>query len=296
MEKAAGRCSAAFFFFSINLAKTNICCITLGLQYYSGNAWPNSTFQSKMHCMDDSGMIINPGREKGEPQLPPAGMFLINPAEAEAGRLLAKTRSGGQHFLFNSRLTVIPAAPPAGSFFIAGPAVGAPMAVLTLEKLIALGAQRIIVYGWCGSLNDTLHIGDILLPTWAVSSEGTSTHYPVDARPESHASTRQLLSDHLTAQGLNVRTGPVWTTDAPYRESVAQVKSFGARDILGVDMEYAALAAAAAFRKIELTAVLLVSDELWSGKWQPGFRTKSFRKKSRDILHFLANFCSINST
>jgi uridine phosphorylase len=243
-----------------------------------------------IELMNDSGMIINPGREKGDPELPAAGMLLINPAEAEAGQRLGKKRAGRQHFLFNSRLSLIPAAHPAGSFFIAGPAVGAPMAVLTLEKLVALGAHRIIAYGWCGSLSDNLHIGDVLLPTWAVSNEGTSAHYPVTSRPESHETTRQLLSDQLTAQGLTVRTGPIWTTDAPYRESGDQVSRLGEQGVLGVDMEYAALVAAAAFRKIELTAVMLVSDELWSGKWKPGFRTKDFREKSRDILNYLTEF------
>jgi purine-nucleoside phosphorylase len=246
--------------------------------------------------MDDTGMIINPGREKGETLLPPAGMLLVNPAEAEAGLSLAKSRNGMQHFLFNSRLALIPAEPPAGSFFIAGPAVGAPMAVLTLEKLIALGAKRIIVYGWCGSLCETLRIGDVLLPTWALSEEGTSAHYPVNRRPESHPSVRQFLVDGLTAYGLDVRSGPVWTTDAPYRESMEQVKRLGQEGVLGVDMEFAALIAAAAFRKVELAAVMLVSDELWSGRWNPGFRTKDFKKKSSNILHFLADSCSGLST
>ena len=237
-------------------------------------------------------MIINPNREKGEPELPASGMLVINPAEAEAGRRLAIKKNGKQHFLFNSWLALIPAAKPAKSFFMAGPAVGAPMAVLTLEKLAALGARQIIIYGWCGSLSNTLHIGDVLLPTWAKSDEGTSAHYPVNARPESHTPTRQNLSKGLAAQGLTALSGPVWTTDAPYRESVAQVNQLSEQNILGVDMEYAALITAAAFRNVELTAVLLVSDELWSGKWNPGFRTKGFKKKSRDILHFLADFCS----
>ena len=61
---------------------------------------------------------------------------------------------------------------------------------------------------------------------------------------------------------------------------------------MGVDMEFAALAAVAAFRKIKLTAVLLVSDELSSGSWNPGFKTKAFKKKSSEILHFLADFCA----
>ena len=246
--------------------------------------------------MNDTDMIINPGREKGEPELPADGMLLINPAEASAGRNLAKNRNARQHFLFNSTLAVVPAAPPAGSFFIAGPAVGAPMAVLTLEKLIALGARRIVVSGWCGSLNNKLRIGDVLLPTWAISDEGTSAHYPVNQRPESNAAIRQLLADGLSAEGVKVHTGPVWTTDAPYRESLSQVARLAGQGVLGVEMEYGALIAAASFRNVELSAVLLISDELWSGKWNPGFRTKAFKRKSSGILHFLADFCSRLST
>ena len=268
----------------------------LALAHRSGFLVPIRVFHCMIGEVNDTGMIINPGREKGEPLLPPAGILLVNPAEAEAGLRLAKKRNGRQHFLFNSRLALIPAAPPAGPFFIAGPAVGAPMAVLTLEKLIALGALRIIVYGWCGSLTETLRIGDVLLPTWASSDEGTSSHYPVNRRPESHPAARQFLVDGLTAHGLKVRSGPVWTTDAPYRESAEQVNRLGRKGVLGVDMEFAGLIAAAAFRSVELTAVMLVSDELWSGRWNPGFRTKDFKKKSSNILHFLADFCSAIST
>ena len=242
--------------------------------------------------MTDTEMIINPSRDSSDPELPTAGLFLINPTEANAGLTWAKNSGGQEHFLFNSRLALIPGSGHSSPLFIAGPSVGAPMAVLTLEKLIVLGAKRIIVYGWCGSLNDTLQIGDVLLPTWAISDEGTSNHYPVSPRPESHAPTRQILGDRFAAQGLTALSGPIWTTDAPYRESITQINQLNQQNILGVDMEFAALIAAAAFRKIELTAVMLVSDELWSGKWNPGFRTKGFKKKSRDILHFLANFCS----
>lgn len=242
--------------------------------------------------MKDTEMIINPERSKDEPELPKTGLLLINPAEATQGLRLAKNIGGHQHFLFNSKLTLVPAALPANSFFIAGPSVGAPMAVLTLEKLIALGARQIIAYGWCGSLTSIIQIGDVLLPTWAKSTEGTSAHYPLGSRPESHIPTRKLLSKGLTDAGITVHTGPVWTTDAPYRESATQVRELGTQGIMGVDMEFAALAAVAAYRNIEFSSVLLVSDELWSGIWNPGFRTKVFKKKSSDILHYLADFCS----
>lgn len=242
--------------------------------------------------MNETTMIINPCKEKGDPELPIAGMLLVNPVEAQAGHRLAEKRNGRQYFFFNSRLTVIPAGPGTESFFMSGPAVGAPMAVLALEKLVALGAQRIIVYGWCGALHESLRIGDVLLPTWAHSNEGTSAHYPITSRAASHAATRQRLADSLNEKGLKVHIGPVWTTDAPYRESVTQVCKLGNEGILGVDMEYAALVAAAAFREVQLNAVLLVSDELWTGRWNSGFKDKGFKRKSGDLLHFLADFCA----
>lgn len=242
--------------------------------------------------MGNNEMIITPSKEKGEPELPPTGLFLINPVETAAGMQLAKQRGGQRYFLFNSKLALIPETPSGSAFFVAGPSVGAPMAVLSLEKLIALGARCIIIFGWCGSLNISLRTGDVLLPTWAISDEGTSAHYPVKSRPESHGPTREKLAEGLAKLGIKTIPGPVWTTDAPYRESRLRVKQLNTHGIFGVDMEFAALASVAAFRKIDITAVLVVSDELSSGTWKPGFKTKEFKKKSREILSYLIEFCS----
>ncbi len=236
-------------------------------------------------------MLINPCRSKGDPDLAGYGLLLINPSEAQAGFTMAKNLAGRNHFLFNSRLAQIPANKVEDTFFMAGPAVGAPMAVLTLEKLIALGGTKFIVYGWCGSLHTSLRTGDVLLPTWALSDEGTSAHYPVPDRPESCRATRNLMEQGLAAQGHTVISGPVWTTDAPYRESRQKIKALGGQGILGVDMEFAALSGVAAFRNVELTGVMLVSDELFHEQWQPGFGNKSFKEKSKAILNYLVEFC-----
>ena len=48
-----------------------------------------------------------------------------------------------------------------------------------------------------------------------------------------------------------------------------------------------ALATVAAFRKIELAACFLVSDELWKSQWQPGFKSKTFMAKNKQVLNCL---------
>ena len=59
-----------------------------------------------------------------------------------------------------------------GPLFLSGPFLGAPYAVMGMEKLIALGANRIWVLGWCGSLQPHLRIGDLVVPVSALSEEG----------------------------------------------------------------------------------------------------------------------------
>ena len=235
-------------------------------------------------------VLIEPSRAKGEPELSGTGLLLINPGEAEQCGRLSKEFGLQRHFLFNSKLYSNHEKDPA--FFWAGPMVGAPMAAMTLEKLIALGGKRFIVYGWCGSLHQDLKVGDILLPTWATSEEGTSAHYPTERQPAASDPLRLQLASHL-GEDLHLKTtsGPVWTTDAPYRETRQKVTSFQEQGILGVEMEFAALAAVAAFRGVELAAALLVSDELWREQWTPGFKRKDFRKKNSTITKSLLQLC-----
>lgn len=228
--------------------------------------------------------IISPRREKGEPLLPASGLFCVNPGDARYLGGRAEKLGASRHFLFNSTLQVISGNSGSEGVFVAGPAVGAPMAVITLEKLVALGARQVIVYGWCGSLNPALRTGDLLLPTWAFSEEGTSSHYPIQGRAASSEALRNDLHRYLRAEGFASREGPVWTTDAPYRETRAKVVDYAGKSILGVDMEFSALATVASYRRIDLAALFLVSDELWHQSWQPGFKGKTFSAKNRRIL------------
>jgi len=236
-------------------------------------------------------VVISPRREKGESRIADTGLLCVNPTETRNGIRLAKKQNAKRHRLFHSNLYQIPAPDQGYPYFIAGPAVGAPMAVLTLEKLVVLGAQRIIIAGWCGSLHRSLRIGDVLLPTWALSEEGTSRHYPVDRQVNSSTEIRKVLAAHFMDNRIRAVEGPLWTTDAPYRETRSKVTDYSRQSILGVDMEYSALCTVASYRNVEIAAALLVSDELWRSPWQPAYRNKEFKKKSAIMVQVLLDCC-----
>jgi len=237
-------------------------------------------------------VLINPVREKGEPLIPGTGILCINPSDA--GFLIKKAEENGakRQFIYNSKLFVVNPERSTRGYFIAGPSVGAPMAVMTLEKLIVLGAKKIIVSGWCGSLTPTLKTGNVLIPTWSISEEGTSQHYPLNHRPESSPELREKLQIALTNNEIPSQKAPIWTTDAVYRETRAKIAEYRQKSILGVDMEFSALVTVANFRGIELAAAMLVSDQLWGDKWQPGFSGKGFREASRKFQNSLFKLIS----
>lgn len=171
-----------------------------------------------------------------------------------------------------------------------GPVIGAPYAAMLLENLIAWGTRQLIFFGWGGAVAEDVRIGDIILPTGAMSDEGTSRHYGYTAGEviqPSRALTRKI-GRALGSAGLHAHRGPVWTTDAIYRETAAKVDRFRRAGALAVEMELAALFAVARFRGIEAAAVLAVSDELSLLKWRAGFGDKRFKQARRRIVDLLA--------
>jgi len=165
------------------------------------------------------------------------------------------------------------------SFTLAGSFLGAPQAVMGMEMIIPLGVKRIWVFGYCGSIDPTLRIGDLVIPTSGISEEGTSQHYPIGERPlATDTALNEILVEALEKEGQTFRRGMVWTTDAPFRETPSKVKEFQGRGVLAVDMEMSALMTLAIFRDVKLTGLLVVSDELFDLKWNPGFSSPEFHK------------------
>jgi len=167
---------------------------------------------------------------------------------------------------------------------VAGPALGAPYAVMVLERLIALGARVILALGWCGSLQHHVKVGSLVIPTAAVSGDGTSPHYlPKGTQPAApHPELTRLLQEQLQDSEIPRHCGPVWTTDAFYRETPEQVRHYQAQGVLGVDLELAALFAVGRYRQAAVAGLLAVSDELADLTWRPGFRTPAFKQARRE--------------
>lgn len=240
--------------------------------------------------------LINPMKGRRTPDVGPTVVMTATLGDlGQMCRLLGFQPEGGGRSFFNSRLFVENGRYEGIS--IAGPFMGAPHAVILLENLIAWGARRVIFLGWCGSMAEEISIGDIVVPGGAIADDGTSRHYRRDDNDLAHPST--WIQDHLRRVLASRKTayheGLIWSMDAIYRETPAKIAFMQERRAVAVEMELAAVFNVARFRHIDVGALLVVSDELASMTWKPGFTSEHFKQQRKTACEVISALCRILS-
>ncbi len=164
---------------------------------------------------------------------------------------------------------------------------GAPATVMVMEELIACGARAFIGLGVAGSIQPEAPLGTCFIPTSCIREEGTSPHYLTSEeglRPAQRLV--RALEKARVKKSVTAYTGPLWTTDAPYREMVTTIENYRLRHVLGVDMETSAMYALGVYRNVEVCNFLVVNDELWRD-WRPANgrpELASTMKKAEEVV------------
>ncbi len=109
------------------------------------------------------------------------------------------------------------------------------------------------------------------------------------AYPSGHIleETKKAFRDH----DLSFHEGLVWSTDAIYRETRKKVEHFQKKGVLAVEMELSALFTVGSCRNVEVTGILVVSDEVATYKWRTGFKERDFKKARRAAVEVISILC-----
>lgn len=243
--------------------------------------------------MDKHNAIINPQKGKNSPILAPFAVMVSSQDDLVFICHQLKFEKNDCRDLFMSHL--YHKQQTGGGFSVTGPLIGAPYAVMLLETLIAWGARKILFLGWSGAISETVKIGDIILPSSSIIDEGTSKHYQQNHYDRSSPSDAMMaeIKQALKSNHLNYHEGVVWSTDAVYRETRDEVERYQEKGVLAVEMETSALFTVARFRNVEVGAILVVSDDLSSFKWQPGFKNSNFKQGRVAACSLIKNLCQI---
>jgi len=241
--------------------------------------------------------VVQPGGGRPGPDVGAVALLVSNQADGlqicrqlapadmtEARLFMSWRRTGGQD---------------AHRYSVVAPFIGAPYAVMLAEVLWAWGVEILYVMGWCGALDAHMSAGDILVPDGAWIDEGVCSHYLPDNQYVDRIGTaayvdavdgsaHRRLRAMLDTAGMAYRRGPIWSTDAIYRETPAQIAGFQSLGALAVEMEMAALFSAARYRGKDIAAALVVSDTVSTTRWKPGFGAAAFKHSRRRLAALLA--------
>ncbi|MFF5980670.1 nucleoside phosphorylase [Streptomyces olindensis] len=141
--------------------------------------------------------------------------------------------------------------------------LGAPATALVLEQLASLGASAVVAVGTAATLSPELDAGSVVLCDRALRDEGTSHHY-APAAPYAYAdpALTSAYACSLSAASLPYTPAVSWTTDAPYRETKAEVEAYQRCGLTTADMEASALFTVAAYRGVAAAVGMAIADSL----------------------------------
>ncbi len=146
-------------------------------------------------------------------------------------------------------------------FGIIARTIGGPYTVLVAEQLAACGVRMIVGLTSAGRIGLRLPIPGVVIVERAIRDEGTSYHYlPAGESVAAPAGVADALEAEVSAIGLPVERGLVWTTDAPYRETAEQIDRYERMGALAVEMQAASLFAFAMARRVAVGMVAHVTN------------------------------------
>jgi uridine phosphorylase len=151
----------------------------------------------------------------------------------------------------------------------------APDTAITTEILCGAGAQSLIRVGSCGSLQENVKIGDLVIVIGALRGDGTSRYYV--SENFSTVAHREIINAlKAAADSLDVRyhLGWIFTTDALFQETPELIQQLSEQNVSSIDMVTSTFLTVTQVRGKKAGAVLAVSDECLHGRF--GFRDPAF--------------------
>lgn len=146
---------------------------------------------------------------------------------------------------------------------------GSPMVMELAEELAVMGAKRLILMTWGGTLQKDQKPGDIIVCNRAIRDEGASHHYLPPAKyVDADGLLVSKLVNSIRSRGAQCTIGTTWTTDAPYRETREEVMQYQAEGVKTVEMESAGLFTVGQVRGVQTASVVIGMDSLASLRWQ----------------------------
>jgi len=152
--------------------------------------------------------------------------------------------------------------------------IGGPSMAIAVEELGELGVDTFIRVGTCGAAQAGIHVGDLVIATGAVRSEGTPDAYvPREFPAMASIEVVVALAEAARAEQVPHHVGVIRSVDALYSdlapdrmprpaEARAEIEMWARAGVLANDMESSTMMVVSSIRGYRSGVILLVVDEL----------------------------------
>ena len=138
---------------------------------------------------------------------------------------------------------------------------------ITTEVMCNAQIQNIIRIGTCGSLDENIKVGDIVIVDKVIRGDGVTPYYvKPDFVTQADKKIADTLYDVAKGMGINVHRGTTWTTDALLRETREIVEAKRKEGAVAVDMVSSTMLTIAQTYNIKAGSILAVSDNVITGE------------------------------
>ena len=187
----------------------------------------------------------------------------------EGAQLVAQNR---EYTTYTGRLDGVPVS-------VTSTGIGSPSIAIAVEELSAIGAQTLIRVGTCGSMQNYLRTGDLVIAVAAVRDEGTSPQYiPLSYPAVAHFQTVLALQQAAHEVGVRAYTGIIRSSDALYADLAPHTlplahltggtagRMWSEAGVLCADMEASTLFVVGTIRGLRTGTVLQVVNATGDGE------------------------------
>jgi uridine phosphorylase len=208
------------------------------------------------------------------------GAYVLVPGDPFRTKLIAEHLEGAEEKAWSREFRTFTGHLGATPVSTCSSGIGGPSMAIAVEELGELGVHTFLRVGTCGAAQPGIHLGDLVIATGAVRSEGTPDGYVPREYP-AIASHDVLTACLEAARAAEVphHLGVIRSVDALYsdllpermprpQELRAELEMWARAGIVANDMESSTLMVVSALRGWRAGVVLLCVDELGAGEIQ----------------------------
>ncbi len=206
------------------------------------------------------------------------GGYVLIPGDPFRTGLIAKYIDGAQEKAFSREYRTFTGTVEGAAVSTTSSGIGGPSAAIAVEELSELGTHTFLRVGTCGAAQPGIKLGDLVIATGAVRSEGTPDAYvPREYPAIAHPHVVQAAVEAAEAAGAPYHLGIIRSVDALYSDLVPErmprheeldleLKVWERAGVVANDMESSTILVVSSLRRLRAGVILLCVDEVGDGE------------------------------